>query len=503
MAGQTILQEYLFSLGFKIDTTQSSKFDKTVDGLDKKAISLGKSLLVIASAAQAMVAVFTSQMEKLYYASMRSESAVKNIQALEYGATRVGIEGGKITASLESMARAMRANPGLQGLLESLGVKVEGRDRSDVLLDLVTNLKKMPTYVGQQYASMFGIDPDTLFMLEEGLEEMKKAAKQRKEMAATAGVDSDKAAAAARDYANAVRELYEKLGLLKDLLAIQLLPGFLDFTRVLSGALDKLLVFISKWDVVRSAGATAWSATKKFASGDTVGGLKDLADARAASAAAGLTMPGGGGSGSSPQPPSLPPTGAGGGRGSVNPASVSPARLRGGSAGTHDFSSLEERYGLPPGLLDQIWRQESSRGRNMLGPVTRSGARAEGHFQFMPGTARQFGVTDPYDLTNSSEGAAKYMSQLLRKYDGNLTHALAGYNWGPGNVDKSLRNNNGQLGRLPEETLGYVTDIQRGLQQNNTFNITSPGPEEAGRAVQGRLEAVNANLLRNTTGAVR
>ena len=151
-----------------------------------------------------------------------------------------------------------------------------------------------------------------------------------------------------------------------------------------------------------------------------------------------------------------------------------------------------------------MWRQESGRGKNMLGPVTRSGERAEGHFQFMPGTAKQFGVKDPYDLDQASEGAGKYMSQLLQKYNGNLTHALAGYNWGPGNVDSSLRRNNGDLGRIPAETLGYVNSIQGGMvQQTNNFTITAPNPEEAGRAVEGRMNTVNSTLVRNTSGAVR
>lgn len=496
MAGQTILQEYLFSLGFKIDTTQSQKFDKTVEGLDLKALKLGKSLLAVAGAAQAMVGVFALQMEKLYYASKRTESAVSSIQALEYGATKVGVEGGKITASLEAMGRAMRANPGLKPLLESLGVKVEGRDRSDVMLDLVTNLKSMPSYVGQQYAQMFGIDPDTLFQLTEGLDAMKAAAAQRKAMASTAGVDSDKAAEAAMRYSNAVRELYERLGLLKDLLSVKLLPSFLEFTQVLNSSLDKLMVFINKWDVVRAAAGSAWSASKKILSGDISGGLKELEESRKRSEAAGLGM------GSSPKAVPLPPTGAGGGRGSVNPAAVVP---RGGvPTASHDFSAVEQKYGLPPGLLDQMWRQESSRGRKMLGPVTRSGERAEGHFQFMPRTAKQFGVTDPYDLEQSSEGAGKYMSQLLRKYGGNLTHALAGYNWGPDNVDSSLRRNNGELGRIPAETLGYVNSIQGGMvQQTNNFTITAPDPEAAGRAVQGRMDTVNSTLVRNASGAVR
>ena len=57
------------------------------------------------------------------------------------------------------------------------------------------------------------------------------------------------------------------------------------------------------------------------------------------------------------------------------------------------FASLEQQHGLPAGLLDAVWATESSRGKRMLSP-----AGAQGHFQFMPATAKQYGLTDANDL---------------------------------------------------------------------------------------------------------
>lgn len=51
------------------------------------------------------------------------------------------------------------------------------------------------------------------------------------------------------------------------------------------------------------------------------------------------------------------------------------------------FASLEQRHGLPAGLLDAVWATESSRGKHMLSP-----AGAQGHFQFMPATAKRYGL---------------------------------------------------------------------------------------------------------------
>jgi soluble lytic murein transglycosylase-like protein len=122
----------------------------------------------------------------------------------------------------------------------------------------------------------------------------------------------------------------------------------------------------------------------------------------------------------------------------------------GGDSGTTGglFSRLESQYGLPGGLLDAVWSTESSRGKNMLSP-----AGAQGHFQFMPGTAKQYGVGNPYDLTQSATGAAKMYADLLKQSGGDLPTALASYNWGSGNVQRK------GLGAMPAETRGYIQKV--------------------------------------------
>jgi hypothetical protein len=170
-----VLREYLVSLGFKVDAVARSKFSNGLTQMDKTAGALGKTILGVTAAATTMTTIFSREMEKLYYATRRIKSSATNIQALEFGGGQIGVGAERMRGALESMARALRANPGLQGLLNSLGVKVEGRDRSDVLTDFVTQLKKMPSYVAEQYAGLFGIDADTLFMLQDGLDKLKEA----------------------------------------------------------------------------------------------------------------------------------------------------------------------------------------------------------------------------------------------------------------------------------------------------------------------------------------
>lgn len=118
------------------------------------------------------------------------------------------------------------------------------------------------------------------------------------------------------------------------------------------------------------------------------------------------------------------------------------------------FDQLETRYGLPAGLLDSVWSAESGRGRAMVSP-----AGAEGHFQFMPGTARQYGLSDPYDLATSADAAARMYADLLKQTGGALPQALAAYNWGIGNLQRK------GMAAAPAETRNYVKKVTSAMGQ--------------------------------------
>lgn len=130
------------------------------------------------------------------------------------------------------------------------------------------------------------------------------------------------------------------------------------------------------------------------------------------------------------------------------------------------LSKLEETFGLPAGLLRSMVITESGGDTQAV-----SKAGAKGPFQFMPGTAKDFGLVgdDVFDLEKSAHAAARYMSQLLKMFDGDLGKALAAYNWGQGNVERK------GLGAAPQETREYVPKV--------LSNLPQPG---AGMAAQAR-----------------
>jgi hypothetical protein len=100
-----------------------------------------------------------------------------------------------------------------------------------------------------------------------------------------------------------------------------------------------------------------------------------------------------------------------------------------------------------------IW-QESRFRADAIGPLTRNGKRAQGIAQFMPGTAAELNLFDPFDPIQALPKSAEFLSSLRRDF-GNLGLAAAAYNAGPGRVRQWLNGN----GNMPAETRAYVEAI--------------------------------------------
>lgn len=107
---------------------------------------------------------------------------------------------------------------------------------------------------------------------------------------------------------------------------------------------------------------------------------------------------------------------------------------------------------LPPNLLAAQLRQESGFNPNAVSP-----AGATGISQFMPGTAREMGVTDPTNPDQAIPAGARYLRQNIDRFGGSVPLGLAAYNAGPGRVERA----GGDISRLPAETQGYVAALSR------------------------------------------
>ena len=106
-------------------------------------------------------------------------------------------------------------------------------------------------------------------------------------------------------------------------------------------------------------------------------------------------------------------------------------------------------YGVDKGLISSVIQAESDFNVNATSPKG-----AMGLMQLMPDTARGLGVSNAYDPEQNVMAGTRYLKSLLNRYDGDVKQALAAYNWGMGNLERST-------GKLPEETRNYIARIMK------------------------------------------
>lgn len=112
------------------------------------------------------------------------------------------------------------------------------------------------------------------------------------------------------------------------------------------------------------------------------------------------------------------------------------------------------RYGVETALVHAVVRAESAFNHMAI-----SSAGAQGLMQLMPATASEVGVRDAFHPQENLEGGVYYLQQLIERFDGNTQLAVAGYNAGPGAVER--------FGGVPPyaETIEYLDRVFRYRQE--------------------------------------
>lgn len=155
------------------------------------------------------------------------------------------------------------------------------------------------------------------------------------------------------------------------------------------------------------------------------------------------------------------------------------------------LDQAERKYGLPSGLLHGLMRTESGGNPNAV-----SSKGAVGLMQFMPATAKQFGI-DPRDPAQAIDGAARYMAQNLKASNGDVAEALRLYQGGPNKAARGPQNAayaGKVLGSMPGDS-GDLAAMGFGKPQSaDAPDLSSAGlsatPDDEVKKARDELDAI-------------
>lgn len=137
------------------------------------------------------------------------------------------------------------------------------------------------------------------------------------------------------------------------------------------------------------------------------------------------------------------------------------------------------KYEIEPDLIHAVIKTESNGNQRA---VSKKGAM--GLMQLMPSTAYDMNVVNPFNPEENIEGGTKYLKQLLEKFNGDLTLALAAYNAGPKTVEK--------YGNVPpiSETRQYVKKIISLFKGKSSYNFSDSAKQATAAPEQVRIYKV-------------
>lgn len=234
MNAETI-KDFLVSLGFKVDESGERKFNAVLAGVTSNAIKTGFAVEAAALSVVAFTAKIAQASDKLYWASQRTGATVQGLKQVSYAISQVGGSADSAMSSLESLARFIRTNPGAEGFLNRLGVQTRDasgnmRDMASIFTGVGQKLSSMPYYRANQYASMLGIDENTLMAMRRCVGGFSG---EYSAMAKAIGFNADQAAVSSNRFMTSLRSFGEMAVMARDKIGANLAGG-------LAGSLDKL-----------------------------------------------------------------------------------------------------------------------------------------------------------------------------------------------------------------------------------------------------------------------
>lgn len=246
-AGSTeVLQEYLVKLGYTIDTVSQKRLTDGLSATGKRVMDVGKGVAGVVVAVEAATAAFAYSMRKAYFAADLAGTSMKKMEAASYASAQIGVSSETMASSIQAMAQAFRMNPGLQAYVESFGIKVTGRDVSDVMNDMVIATSKMPEFQGAQVMGMFGMSPDQYHLMRNNMDKFTAKQKESLELQRSMGLDTDRAAESMMHYTGTLDKLGAQLKILGSQSLTAYAPFFDKLANVASGTISALTRMVNQ-----------------------------------------------------------------------------------------------------------------------------------------------------------------------------------------------------------------------------------------------------------------
>lgn len=494
-----VLQEYLVKLGFKVDQGDYKKFTDSLGTVGKRVLGVGVAVAGVVAGVEAAAAAFAYSMRKVYFDSQLAQSSVKNLQSLSYAGQQVGISAESMTGAIHNMAQQLRLNPGLRGVIESFGVKVEGRDVSDVMTDYVKALGSMPEFQAAQFAGMFGMDPDTYHQFRNNADAIIAKQKEMKDVYKSLGTDMDEAAKMGLHYANSLDNVKMHLGALENSILAGVLPAFDKFTAGIVHNMD----IVTKWLnlPVREGfgGALGIAMGLKSAATDGGVGAHLTPYARARMREQGVRF--------GASAPGTPLSAAERAKMGVRNAPT------GAGLGAIDWGTGGNSWDAPSGLHKN--ERNNNPGNIEYGPwaIAHGATGSDGRFAIFPDLATGYGAAQAL-LSDYGKGGTNTVGGIIGKWapstDHNDVGSYGGFvakQMGVGVNDKLDMSNPAVISQLTRYIAQYEGMSPAGLAQapqiNNTFHITGNNATDIANKVAGAQSRTYADALRNGQGVVR
>lgn len=205
-----VIEEYLVKIGYKSDKVGYKQSMNMVSSIGATSLSASKKIAEIGVAVAAATTAFAYNMRKMYFASELAGSSVQNLKAVGFAGKQAGVSADAMSASIQNFARAIRTNPGIVGFLKSIGVKVEGRDTSDVLLDTVQAINDLKIPQGAKEGmiqSYFGMSGDDFFLLSKRIQEVKNNTEEARQIFSDLNVNQEQGKETVLHYTKELDEL--------------------------------------------------------------------------------------------------------------------------------------------------------------------------------------------------------------------------------------------------------------------------------------------------------